>query len=87
VCVGCYGDVLDRVASGEEGFDELKFKELGVIHHTLFWVCLPWWVMTGCLSLPHTSEVYHPRCVFKLYGEVNSVKNTTINIWLNYGIY
>jgi len=22
-----------------------------------------------------------------LYGEVNSVKNTTINIWLNYGVY
>jgi len=30
-----------------------------------------------------TSEVCHPRCVFKIYGEVNSVKNTTINIWLN----
>ena len=25
------------------------------------------------------SEVCHPRCVFKLHGEVNSVKNTTIN--------
>jgi len=25
--------------------------------------------------------------VFKLYGEVNSVKNTTINIWLNDGVY
>ena len=24
---------------------------------------------------------------FKLYGEVNSVKNTTINIWLNDGVY
>jgi len=23
----------------------------------------------------------------KLYGKVNSVKNTTINIWLNDGIY
>jgi len=33
------------------------------------------------------SEVCHPRCVFKLYGEVNSVKNTTINIWLNDGVY
>jgi len=33
----------------------------------------------------HNSEVCHPRCVFKLYGEVNSVKNTTINIWLNVG--
>jgi len=35
----------------------------------------------------HSSEVCHPRCVFKLYGEVNSVKNTTINIWLNDGVY
>ena len=33
------------------------------------------------------SEVCHPRCVFKLHGEVNSVKNTTINIWLNDGVY
>ena len=33
------------------------------------------------------SEVCQPRCVFKLYGEVNSVKNTTINIWLNDGVY
>jgi len=29
----------------------------------------------------------HPRRVFKLYGEVNSVKNKTINIWLNDGVY
>jgi len=86
--VGCYDDVLDRVASGEEGFDELKFKELGVIQHRLFWVCLSWWVMTGCLSSPHTSEVcHHPHCVFKLQGEVNSVKNTAINMWLNDGVY
>jgi len=34
-----------------------------------------------------SSEVCHPRCVFKLYGEVNSVKNTTMNIWLNDGVY
>ena len=34
-----------------------------------------------------TSEVCHPRCVFKLYGEVNSVKNTTMNIWLNDSVY
>jgi len=33
------------------------------------------------------SEVCHLRCVFKLYGEVCSVKNTTINIWLNDGVY
>ena len=38
-------------------------------------------------NLYHHSEVCHPRCVFKLYGEVNSVKNTTINIWLNDGVY
>jgi len=34
-----------------------------------------------------TSDVCHPRCVFKLYGEVNSVKNTTINTWLIDDIY
>ena len=34
-----------------------------------------------------TSEVCHPCCVFKLQSEVNSVKNTTINIWLNDGVY
>ena len=28
-----------------------------------------------------------PFCVFKLYGEVNAVKNTTINVWLNDGVY
>jgi len=33
------------------------------------------------------SGMCHPRCVFKLYGEVNSVKNATINIWLNDGVY
>ena len=37
--------------------------------------------------LYNNSEVCHPRCVFKLYGDVNSVKNTTINIWLNDGVY
>jgi len=35
----------------------------------------------------HNSEVCHPRCVFKLYAEVSSVKNTTVNIWLNDGVY
>jgi len=40
------------------------------------------------LKTDATSEVCHPRCVFKLYGEVNSVKkNTSINIWLNDGVY
>ena len=33
------------------------------------------------------SEVCHSPCVFKLYGDVNSVKITTINIWLNDGVY
>ena len=28
----------------------------------------------------YNSEVCHPRCVFELHGEVNSVKNTTINV-------
>jgi hypothetical protein len=46
VCFGCYGDVLETVGSSEEGFNELKIKELGVIHHRLFWVCLLWWVKT-----------------------------------------
>jgi len=32
-------------------------------------------------------EVCYPHCVFKLQGEVNSVKNTTMNIWLNDGVY
>jgi len=32
------------------------------------------------------SEMCHPRCVFKLYGELNSVKNATLNIWLNGGV-
>ena len=33
------------------------------------------------------SEVCHPYFVFKLYGEVNTVKNTTTNVWLNDGVY
>ena len=33
------------------------------------------------------SEVCHPRCVLKPCGEVNSVKNTTMNKWLNDGVY
>ena len=38
-------------------------------------------------NLYWSSEVRHPCCVFKLYGEVNSVKNTTINTWVNDGVY
>ena len=33
------------------------------------------------------SEVFHPRCVFKLYGDVDSVQNTTTNIWQNDGVH
>jgi len=36
----------------------------------------------GCsiiLNIYCNYMVCHPRCVFKLYGEMNSVKNTTIN--------
>jgi len=34
-----------------------------------------------------TPEIRILRQTFKVYGEVNSVKNTTINIWLNDGVY
>ena len=43
--------------------------------------------VTDYLNSEVCHEVCHPCCVFKLYGEVNSVKNTTINIWLNDGVY
>jgi len=33
------------------------------------------------------SEVCQPRCVFKLYGEVNLVKKHKYKIWLNDGVY
>jgi len=33
------------------------------------------------------SEVCHPRCAFKLDGEVNSVKKHNYKIWLNDGVY
>jgi len=45
----------------------------------------PWRCVTKLQK--HCTGLCHPRCVFKLYGEVNSVKNTTINIWLNDGVY
>jgi len=35
----------------------------------------------------HNSEVCHPRCAFKLYGEMNSVKKHNYKIWLNDGVY
>ena len=43
--------------------------------------------MSGAILILPPSELCHPRCVFKLYGEVSSAKNTTINIWLNDGVY
>ena len=46
-----------------------------------------WGLQDFCTNNIGSSEVCHPLCVFKLYGEVNSVKNTTINIWLNDGVY
>jgi len=33
------------------------------------------------------SEVCHPRCAFKLHGEVDSVKKHNYKIWLNDGVY
>ena len=33
------------------------------------------------------SEVCHPRCACKLYGEVNSIKKHNYKIWLNDGVY
>ena len=39
------------------------------------------------LCFHYNSKVCHPRCVFKLYGEVNSVKKQNYKIWLNDGVY
>jgi len=49
---------------------------------TCFGVCYTIVRETVVLFAPELcfSEVCHPRCVFKLYGEVKSVKNTTLNI-------
>jgi len=33
----------------------------------------------------NSSEVCHPRCTFKLYDEVNSVKEHSYKLWLNDG--
>ena len=32
-------------------------------------------------------EVCHPRCAFKLYGEVNSVKKHNYKLWLYDAVY
>jgi hypothetical protein len=66
LCVGSYGDVLERLASSEAGFDGLKFKELGLIHR-LFWVCLPWWVMTDRMPVitSHNSPTNWSKRVFR----------------------
>jgi len=37
------------------------------------------------ITFPFLSSVYYS--LIRLYGEVNSVKNTTMNIWLNEGVY
>jgi len=39
------------------------------------------------VNIDYYSEVCHYRCVFKLHGELNSTKNTTLNIWVNDGVY
>ena len=50
----------------------------------------------GVVSFMHLIYVHAPYChlwsvslysIFPLYGEVNSIKNTTINIPLNDGVY
>jgi len=35
----------------------------------------------------HYSEVCHPRCAFKLYGEVNSFKKHNYKLWLHDVVY
>jgi len=39
------------------------------------------------LSLEVIRQLRTRRTITNQYGEVNSVKNTTINIWLNDGVY
>jgi len=50
--------------------------------HNIFPYCLihggGMCVLNFSTNFFRNSEVCHPRCVFKLYGEVSSVKNTTI---------
>ena len=39
------------------------------------------------LNYLKNSEVCHPRCEFKLYSEMNSVKKHNYKLWLNEAIY
>jgi len=50
---------------------------------------LPFWAHVPKVRQPwYNSEVCHPRCAFKLYGEVNSVKKKhNSKIWLNDSVY
>ena len=43
--------------------------------------------VTRMEKVGHRTEVCHPRCAFKLYGEVNSLKKHNYKIWLNDGVY
>ena len=45
------------------------------------------WTYVFCVSRDTSFEVCHPRCVFKLHGEVNSVKKHSYKVWLNDGVY
>jgi len=61
---------------------------------TLQYACLALTCVTvsiGCIA-EYVSRVPNfeydaGSSIYRLYGEVNSVKNTTINIWLNDGVY
>jgi len=47
-------------------------------------------VLSPQYRISHSSLILRcaiPVVCFKLYGEVNSVKNTTVNTWLNDGVY
>ena len=61
----------------------LRVSNSWVHHHGLTY---PFAFVRLSLWYIDNSEVCNPRCVFNLYSEVNSVKNTTINIWLNDGV-
>ena len=62
-----------------------RLVQYEIFHRNLF--CAAYIFLIYALIQNSYSEVCHPRCVFKLYGQVNSVKNTAINIWLNDGAY
>jgi len=74
------GSVMTDPLWSETCWSTFKYSIILIVS-TYYILCISWIIMC------HYSEVCHPPCVFKLYGEVNSVKNTTINIWLNDGVY